>query len=87
MSERGQIAVDVPISRYPTEAEQSQLLLSAAQEARKLLAPYKGKLLGLADVKSVNHAETNGIALQFLFAVEAPEQVWASRKSFAVNRG
>lgn len=87
MSERGQIAVDMPISRYPTEAEQSQLLLSAARESKKLLAPHQGKLLGLAEVRSVNHAETNGIALQFLFAVEAPEQVWASRKSFVVNRG
>jgi len=86
MSERGQVAVEMPITRYPSDAEQRQLLGAAAREAQTLVARNGGgRVLGFSSVSTVNHSETNGVALRFVFAVEAPEHVWHKRKSFAVK--
>jgi hypothetical protein len=46
MSERGEVEVLLPLNRIPTKAEQKDLLRTAFEEARKLVAPTQGRVLG-----------------------------------------
>lgn len=84
MSERGEVAVDLPLTNpLMSETEKRQLVRTAIDAARALLAQSGGRLLGLKAIEPA--ALDSGPGLHFVFAVEAPESAFHQRKSFAVD--
>lgn len=85
MSERTEIEVLVPVERPPTRAEQRDLVAIAFDEARRLVAPHGGQVLGL--VASARAVTVQGdLAAKFRFAALVPEKVTERPKVIAVPR-
>jgi hypothetical protein len=79
VSERGEVAVVLPVERVPTPEENKDLIRTAFVEARKLVAGVAGKVLGVSKVAR-GVAEDGSLALKVTFAVDAPESTWHRRK-------
>ena len=73
MSERGQVEVLLPLDREPNEVESKDLMRMAIVEAKKLVEPTKGRVLGIVSIIRAEHPITSQLALKVRFAVEAPE--------------
>lgn len=73
MSERGEVEVLLPLDRVPTKKEQKDLLRIAFAEARKIVKPTGGRVLGLSAIIRAENPITSQLALKVRFAVEAPE--------------
>lgn len=84
MSERGEIEVLVPLAYEPSGNEMKALTKMAFTEARRLLQPTGGHVVGLAKIARAI-APHGDMALRYTFAAVAPEQTWHQRQSFAVN--
>lgn len=82
MSERGEVEVLLPLVRIPTREENSALLHQAFKEARRLIAPTGGRILGVSKTARAKSAQGE-LALRVTFAAVAPEGTWHQRKSHA----
>ena len=80
MSERGEVEVFMALDRAPNEIESRELIDTAWQEAKKLVAPTKGRVLGLSKIIRAEEPITGQLALKVRFAVEAPEHNFVARK-------
>lgn len=78
MSERTQVAVELPLSRMPTPEEGRDLLKQAFAEAQKLVGP--GRVLGIVSRAFGVHRMTDQPTLIVTFAVEAPESLQPTRR-------
>jgi hypothetical protein len=73
MSERTEVAVELPLSRRPTPDEARDLFKQAFAEAKKLIGP--GRVLGITSRAFGVHRITDQPTLIVKFAVEAPESL------------
>jgi hypothetical protein len=86
MSERGEVEVLLPLARKPATAqEREQLLTTALEQARSLVHPLGGRVLGVTTVARAVDPMTMATALRVTFMVEAPESAFPKRSSFQVN--
>jgi hypothetical protein len=72
MSERQEVEVLIPLERVPTRFENRQLLHLAFAEAKRLVAPHRGKVLGLKSVARASIADGH-LAMRTRFEVLVPE--------------
>jgi hypothetical protein len=86
VSERGEVAVLLPLARKPVTAQERQELLTAAVDAaRELVHPLGGRVLGVTKVARAVDPATMATALRVTFMVEAPESAFPHRSSFQVD--
>lgn len=79
MSERGEVEVLMPLNRMPDKTETRQLAHDALIEARKLVAPTGGRVLGFVSLIRAEDPITSQPALKFRFAVKAPEHNFSNK--------
>jgi hypothetical protein len=80
MSERGTVEVFLPVNRVPTgRREKQELTQLAFTEARKLVAPTGGKVLGLSKIIRAKNPENGELAYRVQFAVDAPESNFSKK--------
>jgi hypothetical protein len=84
MSERGEIEVLMPLNWTPSARERVQLAKRAFVEARRLLAPTGGRVLGISKM-AFAQTPAGERALRYTFACLAPEGAWHQRQSHAVK--
>lgn len=83
MSERTEVVVEMPLARMPNREEGRDLLKQAFGEAKKLVGP--GRVLGITSRAFGVHRLTDQPTLIVKFAVEAPESLQPTRRTFVAT--
>lgn len=83
MSERTEVVVEMPLARMPNREEGRDLLKQAFSEAKKLVGP--GRVLGVTSRAFGVHRLTDQPTLIVKFAVEAPESLQPTRRTFVAT--